>query len=32
MIPELGPVVAVSPDSKLSYLGAGGNVIFILLL
>ncbi len=31
MIPELGPVVTVSPGSKLSYLGAGGNVIFKLV-
>jgi hypothetical protein len=31
MNPVLGPVVTVSPGSKLSYLGAGGNVIFKLV-
>jgi hypothetical protein len=31
MIPELGPVVTASPGSKLSYLKAGGNVIFKLV-
>ena len=31
MIPELGPVVTVSPGSKISYLGAGGNANFKLI-
>jgi len=32
MKPELGPVVAASPERRLSYLRALGNVILVLVV